>query len=43
MLEAGGDLSEEYRRRARAEGIVGAVAGLLVLAAIFLMVAKPGA
>lgn len=42
-LEAGGDLSEEYQRRARAEGVVGAVAGLLVLAAIFLMVAKPGA
>ncbi len=42
-LEAGGDLSEEYQRRARAEGIVGAVAGVLVLAAIFLMVTKPGA
>jgi uncharacterized membrane protein len=42
-LEAGGDLSEEYQRRARAEGFVGAFAGLLVVAAIFLMVAKPGA
>lgn len=42
-LESGGDLSEEYQRRARAEGIMGAVAGLLVVAAIFLMVAKPGA
>jgi uncharacterized membrane protein len=42
-LEAGGDLSEEYQRRARAEGMVGALAGVLVLIAIFLMVAKPGA
>jgi hypothetical protein len=28
---------------ARREGIVGAVAGLLVIAAVFLMVTKPGA
>ena len=42
-LEAGGDLSEEYQRRARAEGIMGAVTGLLIIIAIFLMVAKPGA
>jgi uncharacterized membrane protein len=42
-LEAGGDLSEEYQRRARAEGMVGAFAGILVIAAIFLMVVKPGA
>lgn len=42
-LEAGGDLSEEYQRRARAEGIMGALTGLLVVIAIFLMVTKPGA
>jgi uncharacterized membrane protein len=41
-LEAGGDLSEEYQRRARAQGMVGALAGLLVILAIFLMVTKPG-
>jgi uncharacterized membrane protein len=46
-IEAAGDgevvLSEEYQRRARTEGIVGAVAGLLIVAAIFLMATKPGA
>ena len=42
-LESGGDLSEEYQRRARAEGMVGAFAGILVIVAIFLMVVKPGA
>jgi uncharacterized membrane protein len=36
-------LSEEYQRRARIEGIVGSVAGLLVVVAIYLMVMKPGA
>jgi uncharacterized membrane protein len=36
-------LSEDYLRRARNEGILGGVAGLLVLLAIFLMVTKPGA
>jgi uncharacterized membrane protein len=35
-------LSDEYARRSRREGIVGALAGLLVVAAIFLMVTKPG-
>jgi uncharacterized membrane protein len=42
-LEAGGDLSEEYQRRARAEGYVGAINGILIIVAIFLMVVKPGA
>jgi uncharacterized membrane protein len=37
-----GDLSEEYQRRARAQGMVGALAGILVVLAIFLMVTKPG-
>lgn len=36
-------LSEEYQRRSRNEGIVGAFTGLLLVAAIFLMVTKPGA
>jgi uncharacterized membrane protein len=42
-LDEGGQPSEDYLRQARTEGIVGAVAGLLVIAAIFLMVTKPGA
>jgi uncharacterized membrane protein len=36
-------LSEEYRRGARTEGIVGSVSGVLIVIAIFLMVTKPGA
>lgn len=35
-------LSEEYQRRARMEGIVGALAGVLIVVAIYLMVTKPG-
>ena len=35
-------LSEEYQRAARTEGILGAVAGVLVVIAIYLMVVKPG-
>jgi uncharacterized membrane protein len=42
-IDETGNVSDEYQRAARTEGIVGAVAGLLVLAAIFLMVTKPGA
>jgi uncharacterized membrane protein len=42
-VEAGGDLSEEYQRRARAQGMMGALTGVLIVVAIFLMVAKPGA
>ena len=46
-VEAAGDgpvtLSEEYRRGARVEGAVGGLTGLLIVAAIFLMVTKPGA
>lgn len=46
-IAAAGDgevvLSEEYQRRARAEGMVGALAGVLVIVAVFLMVTKPGA
>jgi uncharacterized membrane protein len=36
-------LSESYQRAARTEGMVGGLAGLLIVAAIFLMVVKPGA
>jgi uncharacterized membrane protein len=46
-LAAAGDgeavLSDEYQRRARTEGIVGTVAGVLIVVAIYLMVTKPGA
>ena len=46
-IAAAGDgeiqLSEDYQRAARLEGIMGAVAGLLVIVAIYLMVVKPGA
>jgi hypothetical protein len=38
-----GELSAEYQRKARQMGMVGALAGLLVLLAVFFMVAKPGA
>jgi uncharacterized membrane protein len=40
-LANGGELSEDYQRQARVEGIIGAVAGLLVVVAVFLMVTKP--
>ena len=36
-------LSEEYQRGARTEGIVGAITGVLLVVAVFLMVVKPGA
>ncbi len=36
-------LSEDYQRQARREGIAGGVAGVLIVAAVFLMVVKPGA
>lgn len=42
-LSEGGSPSEEYLRRARTLGMAGALAGVLILAAIFLMVVKPGA
>jgi uncharacterized membrane protein len=35
-------LSDEYLRRSRREGIVGAITGLLLVIAIYLMVVKPG-
>jgi uncharacterized membrane protein len=41
---AGGatSLSAEYQRQAQREGGIGALAGLLIVAAVFLMVTKPG-
>jgi uncharacterized membrane protein len=46
-LEAAGAgpvaLSQDYRRGARTEGIVGTITGVLLVIAIFLMVTKPGA
>ena len=36
-------LSDEYQRLAQREGGIGAVAGFLVIVAVFLMVTKPGA
>jgi uncharacterized membrane protein len=42
-IDETGDVSDDYRRAARTEGIVGAVTGLLIIAAVFLMVTKPGA
>jgi uncharacterized membrane protein len=42
---AGGEivLSEEYQRGARLEAMVGPLAGVLLIVAVFLMVTKPGA
>jgi hypothetical protein len=37
------ELSAEYQRQAQREGGVGALAGFLVIVAVFLMVTKPGA
>jgi uncharacterized membrane protein len=36
------DLPPEYQRLGRAEGIVGAITGILLIAAIFFMTTKPG-
>lgn len=36
-------LSDEYQRDARTEGVLGALTGWLILVAVFLMVVKPGA
>jgi len=45
-IAAAGDgeviLSDEYQRSARMEGIVGTIAGVLIVVAIYLMVTKPG-
>lgn len=36
------DLSDEYQRKGRMEGIVGSITGLLLILAVYLMVTKPG-
>jgi len=36
------DLPEDYQRKGRLEGILGAVVGILLVVAIFLMTTKPG-
>jgi uncharacterized membrane protein len=45
-IAASGDgevqLSQEYLRRSRREGMVGGLTGLLIVVAIYLMVTKPG-
>jgi uncharacterized membrane protein len=45
-IAAAGDgevvLSDDYQRRARMTGIVGSIAGVLIVAAVFLMVVQPG-
>ena len=42
LASESGELSEEYQRGARTIGMVGGLAGVLVLVAILLMVTKPG-
>lgn len=45
IAEAGGGevkLSDEYLRAVRVEGFVGTATGILLIVAVFLMVAKPG-
>jgi uncharacterized membrane protein len=42
-LDESGTVSDDYQRQARREALVGAIAGVLVIAAVFLMVTKPGA
>jgi hypothetical protein len=34
-------LSDDYQKQAQREGSIGALAGLLIVAAVFLMVTKP--
>jgi uncharacterized membrane protein len=45
-IAAAGDgevvMSDDYQRRARTEGMVGALAGVLIIVAVYLMVTKPG-
>lgn len=36
------DLSEEYQRQGRLEGIVGTITGVLLIIVVYLMVVKPG-
>jgi Predicted integral membrane protein (DUF2269) len=36
------DLSEEYQRKGRMQGIVGTITGLLLIVVVYMMVVKPG-
>lgn len=36
------DLSEEYQRQGRLEGIIGTITGVLLIIVVYLMVVKPG-
>jgi uncharacterized membrane protein len=36
------DLSPEYQRKGRMEGVVGTIVGILLIVAVYLMVTKPG-
>jgi uncharacterized membrane protein len=40
-LAAGGELSDEYLAAVRREGVFGTITGVLIIAALFLMVTKP--
>jgi uncharacterized membrane protein len=40
-LAAGGELSDEYLAAVRREGVFGTITGILIIAALFLMVTKP--
>jgi uncharacterized membrane protein len=42
-LADSGGVSDEYQRLAQREGLIGTIAGVLILAAVFLMITKPGA
>ncbi len=42
LATGAGEMSAEYQRSARGEGIAGGIAGVLIVIAIFLMVVKPG-
>jgi uncharacterized membrane protein len=39
----GGAVTDDYHRKAQREALIGTVAGLLVIVAVFLMITKPGA
>ena len=42
LADGATSLSEDYQRQAQREGGIGALAGLLIIVAVFLMVIKPG-
>ena len=42
LADGATELSAEYQKQAQREGAIGALAGLLIVVAVFLMVTKPG-